>query len=170
MTLPSEFVRKVIGRNGGRVVGKTRLQKSLYFLEAAGVGGGLDFEYYHYGPYSEDASIAIDDAIALGIINQRWCDSQQGRSYAVFEAPDYVEVETSNTVEHHKCILEILRNYDSISLELAATADFLRKSGYEDFWNETVTRKSMKASKDRLKKAQSLLSDFYTETEKLSDI
>lgn len=58
-------------------------------------------------------------------------------------------------------ILKILDNYDSISLELAATADFLSKNGFQkDPWKETTSRKDDKATADRVSKAKLLLADL----------
>ncbi len=42
----AEIVRDV----GGRIVGRTRLQKIAYLLELAGFGVGFRFEYRHFGP------------------------------------------------------------------------------------------------------------------------
>ena len=43
------------------LVGRTRFQKTAYFLEAAGVGYGFDFSYHYYGPYSEELAVAVSD-------------------------------------------------------------------------------------------------------------
>jgi len=40
----------LIRLNGGRVIGKTRLQKTAYLLESIGRGFSLEFDYHHYGP------------------------------------------------------------------------------------------------------------------------
>jgi uncharacterized protein YwgA len=55
-------VRRIVKLNGGRLTGKTRLQKSAYFLESYDVGFGLEFEYHHYGPYSEELASLAEDA------------------------------------------------------------------------------------------------------------
>jgi hypothetical protein len=61
---------KILHLNGGELIGKTRLQKSFYFLEKIGVGFGFNFQYHHYGPYSEELTTAAQDAIALGLVKQ----------------------------------------------------------------------------------------------------
>ena len=50
MTQDAADVAKVIELNGGELIGRTRLQKTFYFLERLGVGFGFDFQYHHYGP------------------------------------------------------------------------------------------------------------------------
>ena len=47
-------VTALVNLNGGRIVGKTRLQKTVYLLKECGIDLGFDFDYHHYGPYSEN--------------------------------------------------------------------------------------------------------------------
>lgn len=155
-----EYIAKVAFLNGGSVVGKTRVQKTLYFLEECGIGNGFDFEYYFYGPYSEEASVAIDDAAALGYVEQDWKYTKAGAKYAVIRSAmsfDQDEVDL-----RRRRILKILADFDSISIELAATADYLEKNGYEvDPWLEVVARKSEKAKPDAIDKAKRLLERLH---------
>jgi len=34
----------------GELVGKVRLQKTVYLLDQIGMGSGFTYEYHHYGP------------------------------------------------------------------------------------------------------------------------
>ena len=45
MTNQGEAVREIVALSGGRLIGKTRLQKAGYLLELAGLGYGFDFSY-----------------------------------------------------------------------------------------------------------------------------
>ena len=78
MTTPKD-VREIIADAGGSIAGRTRLQKSAYFLEVGGVGAGFDFSYHYYGPYSEELATAASDAKALKLINEEWNSSMSGR-------------------------------------------------------------------------------------------
>ncbi|AZN95889.1 hypothetical protein EJ066_00410 [Mesorhizobium sp. M9A.F.Ca.ET.002.03.1.2] len=80
----ASYVAKIVSLNGGSIVGKTRLQKSAYFLEEFGVGNEFIFEYHYYGPYSDEVSIGMDDAKALGYLNLEWRSTKDGAKYAVF--------------------------------------------------------------------------------------
>jgi len=158
MTTPLD-IKDIIDANGGRLIGRTRLQKSAYFLEAAGVGFGFDFNYHYYGPYSEDLAVAASDAEALKLIRLAWETSQNGVPYAVYESRSDQSVRLGNARREE--ILRILGNYDAISLELAATAHFLAQNGYEnDPWSETRRRKLVKATDDRIAKAKRLLGEL----------
>jgi uncharacterized protein YwgA len=48
---------------GGRIVGRTRLQKVAYLLTVTGLEEGFAFAYKHYGPYSEELATATNDLI-----------------------------------------------------------------------------------------------------------
>ncbi|WP_052751850.1 hypothetical protein [Neorhizobium galegae] len=162
MSIDPKSVANIVQLNGGKIVGKTRLQKTFYFLENYGLGLGLDFQYYHYGPYSEELSLAIDDAVALNELVLEW-RAGANASYAVFSVAASHANEASPHDTDREKILSILDGYDSISLELAATADFLSRVGYEsDPWSETKIRKSTKAADDKVEKAKRLLSDLRT--------
>ena len=160
---PAFNVAKIVQLNGGRIVGKTRLQKTAYFLEALHQGFGFDFTYHHYGPYSEELSEVTHDATALGMLTAEYHISQQGAEYAVFlskNLPSQDEDEWDDMGDDNKRreILRVLSTYDPVELELAATADFLSKNGYAgDPWGETLAPKSSKLTAERMERAQALL-------------
>jgi uncharacterized protein len=135
-----DAVRRIVKLNGGRLTGKTRLQKSAYFLESSGVGFGFEFEYHHYGPYSEELAGLAEDAKDLQLMKIQWDTSLSGAEYAIF-------LDTSGQLpddpkdRHRSDILTILSDYTSTELELAATADFLAKTGHDQAWEETGRRK-----------------------------
>lgn len=152
---------KVVQLNGRRLVGKTRLQKTLYFLEELEVGFGLGFDYYHYGPYSEELSIATDDAQALSLIDIDWKVTSAGTKYAVFSSKK--EQYEDELDSRRQKILKYLSEYDAITLEIAATADYLSKNGFPDRkWEETRRRKPEKTTEERAGKAEELLQQLYS--------
>jgi uncharacterized protein len=153
-----ETVAKIVRLNGGKLVGKTRLQKSAYFLEALGKGFDLDFEYHHYGPYSEELAALADDAKALGLVDIQPGHTADGSEYAIFLATKYPIEPEPQLDQHRRAILRVLSEYTSTELELAATADFLAKYGYgRGAWDETQRRKASKVSPDRVARAKRLL-------------
>lgn len=157
MSTPQD-VRDIIAASGGSLAGRTRLQKSGYFLEVEGVGSGFDFNYHYYGPYSEELATAATDASALRLISIIPVHSQSGFRYEVFKTDQPHSTGSGTDLERRKEILNILDRYDSLSLELAATAHFLAENGFEqDPWSETKKRKAGKANEDRIRKAKELL-------------
>lgn len=156
----AEDVARLIHLNGGELVGKTRLQKSAYFLETLEAGFGFDFSYYHFGPYSEELSASTDDAHALALLEVCWKRSQGGAEYAVFSvrASDFAGDEID---DFRRQILNILKNYSSVELELAATAEFLKRNGYaDDPWSETRRRKSSKFDDQRSARSRRLVEEL----------
>ena len=61
-------VAAIIADAGGRVVGRTRLQKVAYFLNVTGLEDTFSFSYKHYGPYSEELALAARIANIFGDI------------------------------------------------------------------------------------------------------
>lgn len=153
-----DHINMVVGLvelNGGRMVGKTRLQKSVYLLGLCGIDLGFDFDYHHYGPYSEELSEASRDAEILGMIGVEW-RSSYGNDFATFYSKAKVDLPQADLGRR---ALELLGSYETTVLELAATADFLNKNGYKnDPWGETVRRKASKATPTRLEQSKQLLS------------
>lgn len=152
-------VAALIALNGGEVVGKTRLQKIFYLLEAMELGFDLDFDYKDFGPFSVELAFAADDAEALGLIESEERPGFHAVPYTIFRAtasaPVFNDLDFS---ERCKSALEKMRGYSSLTLELAATAVFLRENGYpDDFWEEVRVRKAIKATPDRIKKANQLI-------------
>ena len=81
-----DTVVEVIQAAGGELVGRTRLQKTVYLLEIAGFLGGFDFEYRHYGPYSEDLSQAVTVARLLGRVSEEERRAKWGGAYSIYSA------------------------------------------------------------------------------------
>src|SRR5215471_18495342 len=110
-----QAVKEIVDAAGGRVTGRTRLQKSTYFLEAARVGYGFDFSYHYYGPYSEDLAEAANYAKALDLIDVRWDTSQTGLPYAVYVSNPPPVARHEGDAERRAEILHIVDQYDAIS-------------------------------------------------------
>ena len=161
-------VGELIALAGGTIEGRTRLQKSDYFLESRGLGFGFPFVYHYFGPFSEALALAVEDAAALGIISAELHRSSSGSRHHVFRSGPQAlaiqnQVRASGPVRKRKEVLDVLSRYDAVALELAATADFLSKSGHgADCWQETIRRKRAKATESRIAKAKALLQAVET--------
>lgn len=140
----------------GEIVGRTRLQKTLAILELAGLGYGFPFEYYKFGPFSEDAVVSLDRAVDLGYIKEEERRAVWGGRYSTFSSP---EIRSSGNVARDQ-IIAIAKSADAIALELAVTAAFLAEHGSTDAWREVAARKPEKAVPDRLLQARELYARF----------
>lgn len=137
---------------GGRVVGRTRLQKIAYLLEIAGVGEGFDFEYRHYGPYSDGLATACIYASTFDLLKEEEHETNWGGTYSIFTT---MRPSTAAANSARVRLAQEAAKADPVELELAATALFLHRDGYDEPWKETAARKPDKAV-GRIDKAKSL--------------
>ncbi len=148
----AQKVKNLVRDAGGKIVGRTRLQKTAYLLELAGLGDGFAFEYRHYGPFSADLASAARTARLLGLVSESEHRASWGGFYSIFST----DLAARRGVAAAR--LQLARaavEADPVELELAATAAFL-SSEADDPWHETAERKAQKAAGGRLEKAKAL--------------
>jgi uncharacterized protein len=138
---------------GGRIVGRTRLQKIGFLLEAAGLGEGFTFTYKHYGPYSENLADAARTAGLLGLLQETEQPATWGGVYSTFSTD---MPQSSDVSAARRQFAQEGARAGAVELELAATALFLAQEGVQDAWAETARRKPDKAREGRLERAKTL--------------
>ncbi|MGF6230531.1 uncharacterized protein YwgA [Inquilinus ginsengisoli] len=147
---PHLAATRIIIDAGGELVGRTRLQKIAYLMQLAGFGEEFEFEYHHFGPYSEDLARGIDIAAAFGDVEEEEKQAAWGGRYSVFTLKQPAAAADQMRSE----FAQQAKLLNAVELELAATAAFLfaveRK---DDPWEETRRRKPEKARDGRLQRA-----------------
>jgi uncharacterized protein len=151
-------IAQILRDAGGKIVGRTKLQKTVYVLTLAGFEDQFRFGYKHYGPFSEDLAETADLASAFGVISERQQDASSGGTYSVYEAE---AGEPSAQAARIRLTREAARS-DAVLLELAATAAYLAKEGNPRPWFETARRKPDKAADGRLERAKELYRDLLS--------
>jgi uncharacterized protein YwgA len=155
MSKPDRLKAAMIVRDaGGRIVGRTRLQKVAYLLELAGLGEGFRFEYRHYGPYSEQLAEAIRLADVFDLVEEVEKRADWGGIYSIFTAKPEIGEPTPGI---RSTFAAEAARADAIALELAATAAYMsdvEKS--DDPWGETEYLKPDKTTNGRLEKAKDI--------------
>lgn len=151
----SAKVAGIIRDAGGRIVGRTRLQKIAYLLTVAGLEDGLAFAYKHYGPYSEDLANAAVLAGIFGDVREVEHRTGWGGTYSVFTVEGPI---ASSPSQPRQLLAKMAADADAVELELAATAVFLAIEGYKDPWAETVRRKPEKSEAGKIDRARALFS------------
>ena len=156
-----DLVVGLVALNGGKLVGKTRLQKVAYLLDACGLKSGVDYEYHHFGPYSAEIASAADVAEILDRLSSEEKPGFHSVPYVTYETdeakPARLGALSASAVESK---LSIMERYSAIVLELAATIHYLEKAeGFssDGAQDEVKARKSAKATVERLAKANELL-------------
>lgn len=141
---------RIVQDAGGELVGRIRLQKVAYLAQLAGFGDEFAFEYYHYGPYSEELAHGMDIAVALDLVKEEEKVAEWGGHYSIYRAPPSGAPASPARAEFLKTIKKI----NAVELELAATAAFLfAEEKCPDPWGETRVRKPQKAGQGRLEQA-----------------
>jgi uncharacterized protein YwgA len=144
---------EIVRDAGGQIVGRTRLQKIAYILEAAGLGAGFPFRYKHYGPYSELLANATQTARIVGMLYEQEAAAAWGGLYSTYHSRLPQDV---NAPQARRQLAQELVNVDAVELELAATALFLANERVQEPWVETARRKPDKADGGRLQRAHQL--------------
>jgi uncharacterized protein len=148
----------------GEIVGKIRTQKIFYLLEQLGMNNQYSYAYHHFGPYSHDLAQAIDANVAFKIIDEKPVSGQFGNTYSVFsfkESPGPVETVGDLKFDFAREKIEMMKGVSSVVLELAATIHWLiYKEKIANWSEEIVIRKPQKATEERVRKAETLLTNL----------
>lgn len=64
------LVLAIIDANGGRIEGRTVVQKLGYFATLKASLEGIRYKDYFYGPFSKDVAIALEDTRAALLVNE----------------------------------------------------------------------------------------------------
>ena len=142
--------------SAGEIVGRTRLQKTMSLLELAGVGYGFSFDYYKFGPFSEELVVSLDRAVDLKYLAEEERRANWGGRYSIFRAPE--RRPTGDAARD--ALIQTARDADAVALELAVTAGFLASQGEADAWAEVSKRKPEKAVAPHLENAKALYARF----------
>lgn len=165
MTNVPRIVTDTVALAGGRMVGRTRLQKAIYLLDQKGLNSGATFYYYNFGPFSDDVANGVVDSKFTG-------DLQEGVEYRQLDKSPYSVFMSEKSAEEidrlgdlpadmARRLIERLSGVTSTVLELAATIHWLAfVEGVEDWWSELFRRKGAKAEGGRAEKALALLREL----------
>jgi uncharacterized protein YwgA len=109
------------------VVGRTRLQKTVWLLQRLGLPTDYVYSLHFYGPYSEEVKSDIVLAEQFGLVKETARVALDGTEYFVLSAR---VSDLLPNIELVRQPLEVLAHEeDATVLELAATYDAFRKMG-----------------------------------------
>lgn len=108
-------------------VGKTRIQKTVYFLQAAfGVPLNYSFRMHHYGPYSEEVETDIIRLKMTGYVFVKPDLQGYGFHVGVLDPPeDEWQDMTSPYKQQIDTVLGLVQGKETSDLELMATLHFV---------------------------------------------
>jgi uncharacterized protein YwgA len=151
---PHLVAARLVNEAGGELIGRTRLQKVACLAKLAGLLDTFEFEYRHYGPFSERLATSMDIAAGLRIVEEQDKRATWGGSYSIYRETD--RTPKGDNPMRRQFVTEAA-NISAILLELAATAAFLHiDEGLDglEAWVETARRKPEKAQEGRLEAAK----------------
>jgi len=160
------FLEELLSASGGQVIGRVRLQKTTYLLDALGAKSGFFFSYHHYGPYSDDLSDFVE---RNSLAQNSWIleenrTSQSGLGYSSYSLTENVQEPPkvgALSIDVVRDVLARLNDSSSTVIELASTIHWLKKrEGIEDWADELKARKGAKTEGGRQESAEALLSDI----------
>lgn len=156
-----KLVTDVVSLNReGKLVGKTRLQKTFYLLDQLGMNSGAEFSYHYYGPYSADVAAAAEMAtLFYNFDATERVSAGRSVSYTTYASKEEKPAELGHlSAARAQSALNAMAGVSDTVLELAATMVFLKKNGFPtSFIDEVRARKPLKATDERLARAQELM-------------
>jgi uncharacterized protein len=159
---PKELAIGIVALSGGKLVGRTRLQKTAYMLDQLGLRSGLDYEYHYYGPYAlalaegwntarEENRLDLEDVLGRHLV-----------PYTIFRTTEPGPARLGSLpAAKAKAIVERLGRESDLVLEVAATMHFLsQRPDIDDAELEVKRRKPLKATHERVVAAIALLKEL----------
>lgn len=145
------YVVRQWGETNTGALGRTVLQKLLYFAKAKGVPLALDYDIYYYGPFCSDLYDIVDWLRADGVI----VDSGQANISSFSPGPNMYSVLSEHELQINRVgstldtIISWTRGKTARDMELYATTSFVRNSSRNrDDDNRTIDEvRSIKGSK-----------------------
>ncbi len=110
-----------------KLVGRTRLQKTIYLLQRKGLPTDFDYMLHFYGPYSSGLNMELELVEQLGLVSEE-VKAGSENDYYVFEARKNAVLPH---VDHFRPDLVRIEKTSDVALELAATYDAFRQMGYD---------------------------------------
>lgn len=155
----------IAAHESSRVVGRTRLQKTVKLLQRLGLPTDYLFTIFFYGPYSEGVFRDIQLLTELGLVQEEERSGPEGGSpYFVIQASAEAGMPE---MERFQPAIARMEASDLVVLELAATYDAFREMGSTE--EEALARlrhkKAAKWTEDRERRARGLLRQLGLETD-----
>lgn len=127
-----DFVHLAFLALGGRIRGKTRLQKTVYFLGVmSGELKNLGYRPHFFGPYSPDVADAVNQLRSLGFINQ-----------TVVSGPELARFDFRLSKDGKAIGLRKAQQYCELWGRIAAAAESLKKAGEQHYEKLSIAAKT----------------------------
>ena len=146
-----------------RVVGRTRLQKTIKLLQRLGAPLDYDYMIHFYGPYSDGVQADIGLLENLGMVEEKQHAAQDGSLYFTLHASgEAIKLAKSKKLNPFRKHIDVISRTDAVVLELAATYDAFRERGadHKAALKRLRRKKGTKCEDGRDKRALGLLAEL----------
>jgi uncharacterized protein len=125
----AEITRSFQRHHPNHYLGRTAVQKLVYFCQAIGVPIPCSFEIYNYGPYSDEVKFAVDSLVADEVIEDKSNDVSKYSNYRLtndnFGYPEPVKSKVDPYLHQIDRVVASLGSFRPGQLELIATLHFI---------------------------------------------
>ena len=149
--------RAAAGHADKGYLGRTALQKIVYFLQLSGVPLRYRFDLYYYGPYCDRITRDVELLVADSVLKDISLSPEKYSNYRPAEAAEELLRSHDTAVHTHQetinKIVQTLLPLEPDHLELLATLDYLyrqkRAGGGSGPWKEAVIDRFMEVKKNK---------------------
>jgi uncharacterized protein YwgA len=149
----------IAAHEGRRVVGRTRLQKTVKLLQRRGFPTSYRYTIFFYGPYSEDLNAGLRLLESFGLVNEQEHLAKDGTTYYTITASADAELAE---IEEYRPLIDRLAQTDPVVLELTATYDAFRELGcdHDEALRRLRRKKGAKCDEGRDEQALRLVAEL----------
>ena len=148
-------------------LGRTAIQKLVYFLHVLEVPMNFRFRIHHFGPYCDSLASAVDWLQADSVLVDE-ADQDRYSNYNTGENFDEAVSEHSSKLDQYRETIEAvvkgMASLEPAELEIAATLDYsfrwVRARGKQGPWKDETIKKFKEIKKDKF--SDSKIEDWYS--------
>lgn len=158
------YEKHVGGRN---YLGRTAIQKLVYFARALGVPIPCSFEIYTYGPYSDSVTVSVDSMLADDVLKDMSNDPQKYSNYRLGPNAEELLNAYHPLIQPYQPmidgVVQSLGSFKPTELELVATLHFVHHR-LKQIWRKEPSKEQVLEEFRRVKKdkfGQEEVDGFY---------
>lgn len=142
-------------------LGRTAIQKLLYFMKVLGVPMRYDFDMHHFGPFCSDVASDVEWLLADDVILDQ-SGKESSSNYKPGQNADELRCQFSDRLDQHLSTIQnvcnALSDMSPRSLELISTIDFsyrwVKARGGNGPWKPHVVEKFKQIKKEKFREEE----------------
>ncbi|MCI9067590.1 MAG: hypothetical protein HFI65_02745 [Lachnospiraceae bacterium] len=121
------FLVRLVDKSGGKISGRVRLQKLIYFCKALGADINVSYRLYVYGPFCQQVADTLQDCVMEDILSEQGGIIQKGSEFEehLDPAADESAPLSGISLQIMEDVLKFCEPLSTRELEITATAFFI---------------------------------------------